>query len=152
MRSMRLLAVAVMAVVLVLYSTGNVFAVPQVTLTPNCGPPGSSFVLHATPYLPPEQLSYSPDVFDAPGCDSNGAIGCYFTVRGDAPPGHYAITYTDGGGSASATYDVPCSTVGGVVEPVNKLAGLAPWLAVIGLAGCVGTVVVLTKPWKKPEN
>lgn len=35
--------------------------------------------------------------------------------------------------------------VGGFVGPVNKLAVLAPWLAVIGLVGCIGTIVVVAK-------
>jgi hypothetical protein len=44
------------------------------------------------------------------------------------------------------------SPVGGVISPVNTLAVLAPWLVVIGLVGCIGTVVVVAKPWRKPEN
>jgi hypothetical protein len=35
--------------------------------------------------------------------------------------------------------------VGGFVEPVNKLAVFAPWIAVIGLVGCVSTVAVVRK-------
>jgi hypothetical protein len=35
--------------------------------------------------------------------------------------------------------------VGGVVMPPNSLAVLAPWLAVIGVVGCVGTIVVVAK-------
>ena len=35
--------------------------------------------------------------------------------------------------------------VGGFVESVNKLNVLAPWLVVIGLVGCIGTVVVVAK-------
>lgn len=152
MRYMRLLAVAVLAVVLALYSTVSVLAIPQVTLTQNCGPPGSEFTLHATPYLPQEQLSYSTDVFDVLGCDSNGAIGCYFIVKGNAPPGHYTIIYTDQGGSASVNYDVPCPTpaaVGGFMEPVNKLTVFAPYLALFGV---MAVVVVAVAPWKKREN
>jgi hypothetical protein len=39
-----------------------------------------------------------------------------------------------------------CTTaVGGVVIPVSTFAILAPWLAVIGLVGCIGTVVVVAK-------
>ena len=34
------------------------------------------------------------------------------------------------------------SPVGGVVMAMNTIAVLAPWLAVIGLVGCIGTVVV----------
>jgi len=42
--------------------------------------------------------------------------------------------------------------VGGVVISTNTLALLSPWLAVISLVGCIGAVVVVAKPWKKPEN
>ena len=53
-------------------------------------------------------------------------------------------------------FSTPCcgvvEAVGGAVMPVNILATLAPWLAVIGVVGCIGTIVVVVKPWKKPEN
>jgi len=39
----------------------------------------------------------------------------------------------------------PAVPVGGFVEPVNTLAILAPWLALIGLVGCIGIVVVVAK-------
>jgi hypothetical protein len=35
--------------------------------------------------------------------------------------------------------------VGGVVTPANTLAVLAPWLVVIGLVGCIGTIVVVAE-------
>jgi hypothetical protein len=35
--------------------------------------------------------------------------------------------------------------VGGIVVPANTLALVAPWLAVISLVGCVGTIAVLAK-------
>jgi hypothetical protein len=35
--------------------------------------------------------------------------------------------------------------VGGVVLPANNFAIIAPWLAVIGVVGCIGTVVVVAK-------
>jgi len=35
--------------------------------------------------------------------------------------------------------------VGGVVIPANMFAVLSPWLAVIGLVGCIGTAVVVAK-------
>jgi hypothetical protein len=35
--------------------------------------------------------------------------------------------------------------VGGMVMPANTLALVAPWLAVIGLVGCIGTLVVVAK-------
>lgn len=42
--------------------------------------------------------------------------------------------------------------VGGVVVPTNNFAIMSPWLAVIGLVGCIATVVVMSSRWKKPEN
>jgi hypothetical protein len=44
----------------------------------------------------------------------------------------------------------PVVPVGGVVLPVNRLAVMAPYLALLGLVAAVAVVVV--KPWKKPEN
>jgi hypothetical protein len=35
--------------------------------------------------------------------------------------------------------------VGGVVIPANAFVLISPWLAVIGLVGCIGTVVVVAK-------
>jgi len=39
----------------------------------------------------------------------------------------------------------PIAPVGGIVTPVDTFAILGPWLAVIGLVGCIGTIVVLAK-------
>ncbi|MGD0549830.1 MAG: hypothetical protein ABSA81_04710 [Candidatus Bathyarchaeia archaeon] len=39
----------------------------------------------------------------------------------------------------------PAGPVGGVVMPANTLAIVTPWLAVIGLVGCIGTVGVVAK-------
>jgi len=41
--------------------------------------------------------------------------------------------------------DLNGSPVCGVVEPVNTFALVAPWLAVLGLVGCISTVVVVAK-------
>jgi hypothetical protein len=44
----------------------------------------------------------------------------------------------------------PIAPVGGFMEPVNKLAIIAPYLALFGL---VATVAVwVAKSWKKPES
>jgi len=51
-------------------------------------------------------------------------------------------TDTDGDGIGDACEPWP---VGGIVESINKLGLLVPWLAVIGLVGCIGTVVVVAK-------
>lgn len=48
---------------------------------------------------------------------------------------------TYGSGSTST----PAGPVGGFIESVNKLSVLAPWLAIIGLVGCLGTVAVVAK-------
>ena len=39
--------------------------------------------------------------------------------------------------------------VGGVVMPANTFTIVVPWLAVIGLVGCIGTVVVIAKKHEK---
>jgi len=55
---------------------------------------------------------------------------------------------------AGSTYDGPFGidelclvggAVGGFIESVNKLSVLAPWLVVIGLVGCIGTVALVAK-------
>jgi hypothetical protein len=47
--------------------------------------------------------------------------------------------------------DSPASTgpVGGFVQPINKVAVFAPYLALFGV---MAVVVVAVAPWKKPEN
>lgn len=45
----------------------------------------------------------------------------------------------------SILYTGASGPVGGVMEPVNTFALISPWLAVIGLVGCIGTVVVVAK-------
>jgi len=44
----------------------------------------------------------------------------------------------------------PVVPVGGVVLPVNRLAVMAPYLALLGLVATVAVVIV--KPWRKPET
>ena len=48
-------------------------------------------------------------------------------------------------GDAQGSFLVTTGAVGGVLMPVNGFAVLAPWLAVIGLVGCIGTAVVAAK-------
>jgi len=47
--------------------------------------------------------------------------------------------------SLALTFGNAAAAVGGIVIPVRTFAVLAPWLAVIGLVGCIGTVVVVAK-------
>lgn len=44
----------------------------------------------------------------------------------------------------------PPSPVGGFIEPVNKLAIFAPYVALFGLV--VPLAAAIVKPWKRPEN
>ena len=76
---------------------------------------------------------------------------CTFVVSESASCGRYTVTVTlpvfGLGASDSGVFDVagPCCAVGGCVQPVNTFALLSPWLAVIGLVGCIGTVAVMAK-------
>ena len=76
---------------------------------------------------------------------------CTFVVSESAKCGSYTVTYTEEGNfglSVSGAFDVAgpcCPAVGGCVQPVNSFAMLSPWLAAIGLIGCIGTLVVVAK-------
>jgi hypothetical protein len=88
-----------------------------------------------------------------------GTVLCTFVVSESASCGRYTVTVTlpvddfaltvdDLGPSGSGIFDVAgscCPAVGGCVQPVNTFALLSPWLAVIGLVGCIGTVAVVAK-------
>ena len=123
-------------------------------MTPSCGGPGT-------------RVAFSGSGFDAaitfcavdsllisfgPYCEEtgDGTVWGYFTVR-DGVSGKYTVTvegYIDvetPGGVASVEYNTDCPAVGGVVEPANMFALLSPWLAVVGLVSCIGTVVVVAK-------
>jgi hypothetical protein len=55
--------------------------------------------------------------------------------------------------SSSSLWSLPITRagpVGGLMEPVSKLAVFAPSLALFGLAAIVA--VGVAKPWKKPDN
>jgi hypothetical protein len=143
MRSIKLLAVGVLAVILALSSAPGASAtIISAFLDPECGPPGTYGTLHIrfTGSFPTVQTD--PDLGSLPSDSGDGVVGYFFTV----PDGVRQITFT------IFQDDVPIQTVtfcpspvGGVVLPANTLAVLAPWLAVIGLAGCIGTAVVIAK-------
>jgi len=42
-------------------------------------------------------------------------------------------------------YSTNHAAVGGIVLPANLFADISPWLAVIGLVGCIGTLVLVAK-------
>ena len=67
--------------------------------------------------------------------------------------GSYLVTVETTGAhdSASAEFTTDCpQTVGGVVMPANAFPIVTPWLAVIGLVGCIGTVVVVVAKKREP--
>jgi hypothetical protein len=78
------------------------------------------------------------------GEDGSDVRFVYFDSKETENDPILTVTFEPSGGCPAA--------VGGVVMPANTLALVAPWLAVIGLVGCIGTVVVVAKSWKKPEN
>lgn len=65
---------------------------------------------------------------------------------------HGTVNMTPTSGTGTFTTDPTCPAVGGVVTTVNAFSILAPWIAVLGLVGCIGPAVVVAKPWKKREN
>ena len=85
-------------------------------------------------------------------------VQCTFVVSESATCGsHYTVTLALSADEAlidqsrpigSAPFDVACCAVGGCVQPVNTFALLSPWLAIIGLVGCIGAVVVVAKKRK----
>jgi hypothetical protein len=78
--------------------------------------------------------SYGPQ-FGAPQYDlADHSVTLYLAVDSVA-----ICTFTDAPG--------PVAPVGGIVEPVNQLAVLAPYLALFGVIGAVAVVF-----WKRPQN
>ena len=71
--------------------------------------------------------------------------------------GTLAVGTEGGGGGTAYLFDTGFSTpccgrevsgrepVGGILMPANTFTVFAPWLAVIGAVGCIGTVVVVAK-------
>jgi hypothetical protein len=100
-------------------------------------------------------------------CTVNAARGGDYTVVETVPPGwvlkDVACTSTLGtstftrtangvtvhfaeGDEALCTFtNSPAEAVGGVVIPANTFALVTPWLAVIGLVGCISTAVVIRR-------
>ena len=84
--------------------------------------------------------------------DKSGLVaGSYSALAQDfsygaSPPGT-CVDFT-----VSSQPPVTAAPVGGVVMPANTFAMVSPWLALVGVVGCIGTIVVVAKPWKKPEN
>jgi hypothetical protein len=143
-------------------------AEPQISLSPIFGPPGtivtvtgSGFIVSAQPYC---DFVSSPAGLVGPtrgtdfvcNIDNTGSVATSWFVVAAGASGSYSVTVSYFG-QASAPVQFTVSQpqrppVGGVVVPVNTFAILGPWLTVIALVGCIGTVVAVAKSWKKREN
>jgi hypothetical protein len=67
------------------------------------------------------------------------------TYSGMPPDVHLVNLYVNGKLFLSIDPPVAAGPVGGSIYSVNTVALFSPWLTVIGLTGCIGTVVVVVK-------
>jgi len=79
----------------------------------------------------------------------------WYTFEGNVYPNGRAISNNNFFNDIDFTFRTyapspPTEAVGGVVEPVNKSAVFASYLALIGIVATVAVVVAV--PWKKPDN
>jgi len=85
-----------------------------------------------------------------PGCTLSNLVSQYASVTGAGPNLNLQLLANTGTCNAGEldlvlTFGNAAAAVGGVVIPVKAFAVLAPWLAVIGVVGCIGTVFVVAK-------
>jgi hypothetical protein len=84
------------------------------------------------------------------GCILSNLVSQYAFVKGAGLNLNLQLLATSGtcsGGflDLTLTFGAAAAAVGGVAIPVSTFAVLAPWLAVIGLVGCIGTLVVVAR-------
>jgi hypothetical protein len=171
MRSASLFAVAVLAVVLALSSAGHVYAQWGVVVS-KIAIGGEDTVFGFKVVHPSGQVETFLLKHDE-WWEWLGVAGDYVVTETAIPPG-WVLTSIDCGfnfiePSPESSWEVDLANarvtvhlaleesvvcdfineriaVGGVVaEPVKTFAILGPWLAVIGLVGCISTVVVVAK-------
>jgi hypothetical protein len=165
MRSASLLAVAVLVVVAVALPIQSAFAALTLDINPNPVVLGGSITFSGTGANPgvqidvgiwqaSDQCAGSPQTDATGNADNSGnyqitfssslSVGQYGaqTVANVPPlyPKSPCVAFT-----VVETPPAPPPAVGGVVMPANTLAIVAPWLAVIGLVGCISTVVITKK-------
>ena len=152
-------------------------AKPVISLNPTCGLPGTrvevtgvGFTRHANSFCEihsnPAGLVGATRFIDfdcnilADGSVS-GLDGPAFFVVAAGASGLYSVTVYYAPAletpqeSAPVGFSTQCGgtmsgPVGGLMEPVDKLAVFAPYFALFGLAAIVA--VGVAKPWKKPDN
>jgi hypothetical protein len=175
MRSIRFLAVAVLAVVLVAsvffpvaaQGGGGTIVITKITTNNDLTTsfPFAPIFLSPSSHLDLEisggqSISITTDAGDYPVIETVPTgwvlreIGCSSGQPNsfDILPGEGAIIHLKAGDTVRCTFtncplaDCPApEAVGGVVTSVSTLSILAPWLAVIGLVGCIGTAVAVAK-------
>jgi hypothetical protein len=175
-RSVRLLAVAVLAVavagLLVSLPVRNAFAIGSLTLnvSPNPVVQGGSLTFSGTETPAFSSASVIIWVYAGSTCtgsplfsigtteDSSGNYQAGQTADpSDYPVGQYCAYSASASGNSDNSGNVlftvlapsPAGPVGGFLEPVNKLAVFAPYLAVFGV---LAVVVVAVVPWRKRGN
>jgi hypothetical protein len=97
-----------------------------------------------TPFVPWSiSLPITVWVYDLVGypTSSHYNIYCCYYLQGDFT-GTFVVCYSP---DVSVGGTCPEEAVGGVAMPANTLAIVAPWLAIIGLVGCIGTVAVISR-------
>ena len=166
MAGYKAISIVLLIVLVALAGLSPAFA-DSINIVPAAACPGVSVILSAemtpTSWFTDIHLSSDPaGLISEYDCGWNQPlVTCDFTVSESACAGPYTVTVTlDAQGTIVGTDrvqftvgtdlcpNVPsCSTaaVGGCVQPVNTFALLSPWMAVIGLVGCIGTVVVVAK-------
>ena len=139
---------------------------PFITLNPAAACPGAMVIVRGNiPFDSDGETLIFPRLYSVPiglvpgerykcvPATGEANIVCSFHVSESASCGRYEVIVTlENIGSASAVFDVAgpcCPAVGGCVQPVNTFALVAPWLAVIGLVGCVTAVAVVAKKREK---
>jgi hypothetical protein len=164
----KVISIMFLVVVVALASGSPAFAGPQATVTvdPQAACPGATVTvtsllgdvvgggISVAAVSPVDalvlSLSSDPDGLIASQQCSMNTETCTFVVSESATCGrHYDVNVlVQDQLFGSATFDVPsscCPAVGGCVQPVNTFALLSPWLAVIGLVGCISTVAVVAR-------
>jgi len=156
MRFMKLLAI-MLAVSIVLSLTASAYA-DTILIDPSSGPVGTHVVVttgedfilgdsSCTVSSKPSGLISNPTCVLSP-IDLGQRASASFTVA-CAPAGDYTVILTGNPSenqvSTSFSNEGGSCPVGGVVLPVNTLVLVSPWLAVIGIVGCISTVVVVAK-------
>jgi hypothetical protein len=145
MVNLKRLSLPLLVVLVMLAGTSPAFA-NGLTLTPKHSCRGTKVLCEGAPY--PLLSSSPPGLIGSQSCqrELGGGYSCIFAVSGSAPSGSYTVSSCLDETCSTGTFTVdPCPAVGGVVMPVDTFAVLGPWLAVIGLVGLIGTVVLVAR-------